>query len=282
MPSISEDWGCARPVYDGVIVTVRDLSQSYPMATTHPAPAHGAAWIAPFLPWTDGTGHPWQGWRRLPIAAAFVLLYLAVSWLLFIRLAAHRQGHYAIDQEALRRFLYAIPDLTDEPLRVVTALLAAPFLNHNDVQIVYVTVLLLLFGIIFEVKEGSARAAPIFFGTTWLGALVAGVLVHLVYPNLIEHEVVEKAWHRTWSGGSAGAYGIMGAFAARARRPGPLLCLIVLWEINVAYWYLRHLTPAFHLTALVAGFAVTRSLLHVIRPARTDGPHGPRRSARRR
>jgi hypothetical protein len=269
-------------VTNRVIVIVGVQPQSYRMATTHPAPAHGAAWIAPFLPWTDGTGHSWQGRRTLPIAAAFVLLYLAVSWLLFVRLAARREGHYAIDQEGLRRFLYAIPDLTDEPLRVLMALLTAPFLNHNDMQIVYVTVLLLIFGVIFEVKEGTARAAPIFFGTTWLGALVAGVLVHLVYPNLIDHEVVEKAWNRTWSGGSAGAYGIMGAFAARARRPGPLLGLIVIWEVNLSFWYLKHLTPAFHLTALFAGFAVTRYLLRPLRPAGTHGLRGLRLGAHRR
>jgi hypothetical protein len=165
---------------------------------------------------------------------------------------------------------------------VVSALLTAPFLNHNDVQIVYVTLLLLLFGVIFEIKEGTVRTALIFFGTTWLGALVAGALVHLLYPDLLDHGVVEKAWNRTWSGGSVGAFGVMGAFAARAGRPWLLLCLMAIWEVNVGFWYLKHLTPAFHLTALIAGFAVTRCLPQVTRPASTDGPHGPRQSARRR
>ncbi len=251
------------------------------MAAMTSALQHGAARIAPFLPWTDGTGHPWQGWRKLPAAAPFVVLYLTASWVLFVRFAARDGGHYAIDQEALRPFLYGIPDLIDEPLRVVSALLTAPFLNHNDVQIVYVTLLLLLFGVIFEIKEGTVRTALIFFGTTWLGALVAGALVHLLYPDLLDHGVVEKAWNRTWSGGSVGAFGVMGAFAARAGRPWLLLCLMAIWEVNVGFWYLKHLTPAFHLTALVAGFAVTRYMLRPIHPAGRDDLRGLRLGAQR-
>lgn len=252
------------------------------MAVTRPTLRSGAARIAPFFPWTDGTGRPWPSWRRLPVAAPFVVVYLAASWVLFVSLAARRDGHYAIDQEALRPFLYGIPDLTDRPLRVLTALLTAPFLNHNDVQIVYVTVLLLLFGVLFEVKEGTLRTALLFFGTTWLGAIVAGALVHLIYPDLLDQRIVEKAWERTWSGGSAGAFGIMGAFAARARRPWPLLLLMIVWELNVGFWYLQHLTPAFHLTALAAGFLVTRFFLRPVRPDGTGRLRGLRLGAQRR
>ena len=48
--------------------------------------------------------------------------------------------------------------------------------------------------------------------------------------------------------------------------PRPLLGLFVLWEINVVLWYLHEYTPAFHLTALLAGFLVTR---HLLAPARS-------------
>lgn len=231
------------------------------MSGAHSADNSALSRIARYLPWTDGTGRPWPGVRRLPMAAPFTLLYLIASWLLFIRFARRRGGDYAIDQEALRPFLYAIPDLTERPARVLRAFATAPFLNHNDVQLVYVTVLLLLFGVVFEAKEGTRRTVLIFLGTTWLGALVAGALVHLLYPELLDNAVLQKAWGRTWSGGSAGCYGIMGALAGRARRPWALLFLMVLWEVNVVLWYLKHLTPAFHMTALAAGFAVTRYLL---------------------
>ncbi len=216
--------------------------------------------IASFLPWTDGTGRRWPCWRRLPRAAAFVLLYLLASWAVFIPLA-WQTGGSAIDQERVRVHLYAIPDLTARPFAVVRALLTAPFLNHNNVQLVYVTVLLLVFGVVFEVREGTLRTALLFFVTTWAGAIVAGVLLHVLYPEPLDHDLLRRAWERTWSGGSAGCFGLMGAFAARARRPLPLLFLFVLWELNVAVWYLKHYTPAFHLTAFVAGFLVTRFLL---------------------
>ena len=216
--------------------------------------------MASFLPWTDGTGRCLPCLRRLPLAAPFVLLYLLVSWALFIPLA-WRAGGSAIDQQRVRDYVYAIPDLTERPFAVVRALLTAPFLNHNDVQLVYVTVLLLAFGIIFEVREGTRRTMLIFFATTWVGAVVAGVLLHLIYPELLDHDLLRRAWQRTWSGGSAGCFGLLGAMTARARRPWPLAVLIVLWELNVAWWYLKHYTPAFHLTAFVTGFLVTRFLL---------------------
>ena len=59
----------------------------------------------------------------------------------------------------------------------------------------------------------------------------------------------------------------MGALAARALRPWLLLGLFALWEINVAIWYLEEYTPAFHLTALLTGFLVTRRALPPIRAA---------------
>lgn len=216
--------------------------------------------IAPFLPWTDGTGRPWRGWWLLP-AAPFLLLYLAVAWALFLPLAQEQNGGYGIDKERLDRFLYHIPDLTENPPRVLLALVTAPFLNHNDVQLVYITVLLLLFGLIFEAREGTARTLLLFFSTTFAGALGAGFLLHLLYPNLIDNEFLARAWGRTWSGGSAAAFGLMGALAARARRPWPLLGLFMLWELGVVIVYLKEYTPAFHLTALFTGFLITRLTL---------------------
>jgi len=56
----------------------------------------------------------------------------------------------------------------------------------------------------------------------------------------------------------------MGALAARARRPVPLLALFAVWEINVVRWYLKEYTPAFHLTALTVGFLLARCLLRPV------------------
>ena len=223
--------------------------------------AGGAGWwgrVAPFLPWTDGTGRAWRGWRAMWWRAPFVPLYLVASWLLFVPNAERTPGNYSIEQDRVDRFLYHIPDLTDDFFRALSTIVTAPWLNHNLVQLVYVTILLALFGVAYEAREGTARMVAIFFGTAFVGAVVAGLLLHLIYPEAWDTAFTRKAWNRTWSGGSAGAFGVMGAFAARARRPWPLLALFVLWEVNVVVWYLREYTPAFHLTALLTGFAVTR------------------------
>lgn len=241
--------------------------------------------LAACLPWTDGAGRPWRGWARLPLAAPFVLLYLAASWAFFL-LAAERQeagayaGKYAIDEARFAPLLFRIPDLGRDPPGALLALVAAPFLNHDHVQIVYVTILLLLFGVPFEAREGPGRAAALFFGTTFAAAIVAGVLLHLIYPAPLDAPLLAVAWERTWSGGSAASFGLMGALAARARVPWPLLGLFALWEINVAVWYLRSYTPAFHLTALVVGFVAMRYLIAPGGVARADrGARGAGRGA---
>ena len=243
------------------LVTGWAASQSYRMASIRPLPVRWYTGLAPFLPWTDGTGRAWPRWSRLPRVAAFNALYLPVAWALFVVFARREDGVYSIDEERLRNYVYAIPDLGDRPLRVLGALLTAPFLNHNHEQLLYVTVLLLAFGAVFEVREGTLRTAALFLGTTWVGAIVAGVLLHAVHPGGLDYDVLNRAWYRTWSGGSAGCYGLMGALTARAQRPWLLGAIFVLWELNLAYWYLKHYTPAFHLTAFATGYLVTRCWL---------------------
>lgn len=226
-----------------------------------PGEGTGRDGFAAYWPWTEGSGRRWRGWARLPLAAPFVLLYLILSWALFLPLAEPRDGKYWIDEERVGAYVYRIPDLTADFPRALRSLITAPFLNHDSVQLVYVTLLALLFGLLFEIREGTRTAALLFFGTSFAGAVVAGILLHLIYPELAEASFLERAWSRTWSGGSAGCFGLMGALAGRARRPGPLLSLFVIWELNIAWWNLRSYTPAFHLTALLFGFLATRYFL---------------------
>jgi hypothetical protein len=233
---------------------------------------------APYRPWTDGPERRWPGWARLPARIPFVLVYLAISWLLFIPLAEPDPEGYRIDPEAVRDFVYHIPDLIDDRARFLRSLATATFLNHNSVQLLYVTVLLLSFGVAFEYHEGSGRTALVFFSATLSGALFAGILLHLLYPELVAGAFFDRAWSRTWSGGSAGSFGLMGALAARARRPWLLLALFVLWEAAVAALYLKEYTSAFHLPALFTGYFIARRLMpRVTRVAQTStvGTVGP-------
>jgi hypothetical protein len=193
--------------------------------------------------------------------APFVTVYLVVSWLLFLPAAHPVRGNFVIDNERVRPFLFHIPDLGDAPATVLVALPTAPWINHNAVQLAYVTALLLLIGLVVEAHEGTARTAAFFFGTTCFGAIVAGSLLHLLYPEIWRGAFIEREWNQVWSGGSVGGYGLMGLLAARARRPELLLVLVVLWETNLFYWYLREYTPVFHLAALLGGFVAARFLV---------------------
>jgi hypothetical protein len=246
-------------------------------ATGVSGPPGGRRRLVPFLPWAEAwaAGRPRPEWRRLPRAAPFVLLYLAASWALFLPTARPVPGNIVTDADGVRRFFYAVPDLSGHPLRALRSLVTAPWFNHNLVQLAYVTVLLLLVGLVFEAREGTGRFVGFFFGTSFAAAVVAGVLLHLLYPALSEATFLRHAWERPWAGGSAGCFGLLGATAARARVPWPLLGLVVCWEANVVWWYLRaEYTPAFHLVALSVGFLVARYAV----PPRSAGA-GPRAPA---
>ncbi len=240
-----------------------------------PDPIHpGRGPLAPYLPWTKRAPRPWPAWTKLPARAPAVLGYLVVSWALFLTLGEPRPGGYGLDTQAYHAWLYHIPELSHAPLEAVGSLFSATMLNHDHVQIIYVTCLLLLFGLAFEVREGTPRAIGIFAITGLVGALVAGVVLHGLVAAWPDVAFIDKAWTRTWSGGSVGAFGLMGALAARARRPAPLLGFFVFWELNVGAWFLRSYTPMFHLTALATGFLITRHLLSNDAPERHKGHKG--------
>lgn len=220
-------------------------------------------WYARSRPWGERAGRyfpaPRQIYRRCPA----VILYILVSVAFFLPTARRVPGNYVTDQDPVRHLFFAIPDLSEHFGLALRSLFTAPFFNHNAVQLVYVILLLLLFGISFEYREGWWRTILVFFVSSFAGAVSAGLLLHLVYPDLVDTPLLQQAWNRSWSGGSAGCFGIMGATAARAPVPWPMLILIVGWEATVVTVYLREYTPAFHLSALLAGFVLAR---YVIRP----------------
>lgn len=225
----------------------------------------GARPFARVVPWGDGSGLATPPYAKFPQRAVVLLAYLVLSWVLFLPFAvpvSGDSGFYSLPAGFRSEWTYAIPDLTRDAAHVFVTFFTAPMLNHDLIQLVYVTFLLLAFGVVFEIKEGWRRALLVFLGGGFVGALVAGILLTLLHPN-VDHPLLEEAWARTWSGGSAGAFALMGAFAARAQRPWLFLSIFAVWEINVGYWFLRSYTPAFHLTALAFGYWVTR---HALKP----------------
>jgi len=191
----------------------------------------------------------------------FVIAYILIAWIVFIPAAERRGRHYWIDDDAVGHLLFQVPDLTKNPLRAMLSIVTGPWINHDSLQLLYVTALLLMFGAVFELREGTLRVVLIFFGTSFVAALCGGFLLHLIYPDIWNTRFFEIAWNRNWTGGSAGCFGLLGAVAARARRPGLLLALFVTWECFIWWVNLRNYTSAFHLSALAAGYLATRFLL---------------------
>lgn len=215
--------------------------------------------LDPFVPWAiQGARRGWPGGLRALARAPATIGYLALSWSVFLAWGEETPDGFGLNQTRFEAFLYEIPELSRAPVEAAGSLVTAPFLNHDGIQLAYVTALLLLFGLVFEVREGTLRAATVFLVSGLAGAIVAGLLLHGLIDLFPRVPLLERAWTRTWSGGSAGAFGLMGALSARAQRPAPLLGFFVFWELNVGWWYLESYTPAFHLTALAVGFAWTR------------------------
>lgn len=219
--------------------------------------------IGNVIPWHGSALDYYPRLATAPRRCPAVILYSLVSIAFFLPTARRVPGNYVTNQDPVRHLFYAIPDLSQHVGLALRSLFTAPFFNHNAVQLVYVILLLLLFGIPFEYHEGWWRTVLIFFATSFVGAVSAGLLLHFIYPNILASQFLEQDWERSWSGGSAGCFGIMGATAARAPVPWPMLLLVVAWEATVVAVYLREYTPAFHLSALVAGFLMAR---YVIRP----------------
>jgi hypothetical protein len=147
--------------------------------------------LACYLPCTDGTGRTVGSWRRLPVAVACSVGYLILSWALFVPLSYDDGGKYKIDEERVDPYIYRIPDLSDDFFHALRSLVTAPFLNHDSLQLIYVTLLVMLFGVIFEVREGPRTAVLVFFGSTFFAAIFGGVLLHLIYPELWEASYLE-------------------------------------------------------------------------------------------
>ncbi len=221
-----------------------------------------------FLPWRrqDGSRRPWPSdwWRRFPGVLAYssfaVLLFVVQAWMagrsqVPLRDVVLSFGPWEVP---LSFFAFEIPHLFTNVPKTLLNFGTAIWINGHPVQLVYVLVLLALFAVAFEIREGTKRTALVFWGTSVAGSIVAGVILHVLVGLGLEAAWIDTAWGRLWAGGSAGAFGIMGAFAARARKPWLLMLIFIVWELNVEYWFLKSYTVAFHLSALAIGFAWVR------------------------
>jgi hypothetical protein len=190
--------------------------------------------------------------RRCPWVVPVLLVPSWITWLTIER-----------DLEVTEHLLfYHIPDITRDPLALLLNLTVTPLVNTETDQVILITVLIGTFGVIVERRLGALAALALFWGTSAVGALGGGLLLHTLYPLFPEvHAFAEGGWYRVFNGASAGAFGFMGAYAAMARWPLLWIGLFCVWE--PAFWLLvsGDFTSAFHILAFVTGFVTVRYVL---------------------
>lgn len=227
-----------------------------------PDPAHpGPSPLGKFLPWRAPDGRrtplPPNWWARMPAH----LVYLFVTTVLFgVWVVVYDRRIENVPSLLVTVFVHEIPQLFTNIPRTLVNFALGPWFNYHPVQLLYVYILLLLFGVWFEIREGTARAVLVFYLTSIAAAVLAGALLHAMAATF-DADWIDREMGRLWAGGSAGAFGLMGGYAARAKRPWPLLLIFVVWEVNVEFWHLKSYTPAFHFIALAVGFVLVRYFL---------------------
>ncbi|MEX0784319.1 MAG: hypothetical protein WD557_16885 [Dehalococcoidia bacterium] len=194
--------------------------------------------------------------RRPSELPAITLWYLVIAWTLFLVVAAI---DFTNRRELADPFGYSIGDLGENLPRALVVLPVATFVNVGVLQILYVTAILAAVSPRAVARDGQLLTAAVFLGTSIAAGLVAGLVLHTL-DGRVTHPILDEAWERSWNGGSAGCYGLIGLLAARSRRPWLMLGLVGAWEIGLVGAHLRSFTPAFHVSALLAGFVAGRWL----------------------
>lgn len=190
---------------------------------------------------------PWATLAYLAGTTALVLWYLDQYAFLPER----------VPQAVVDFWAFRIEELWFEPGDLALHLVLSVWANYYLLQFLYVSALVAGFGTWFERNEGGARTAGVFYTASIAGAVVAGFIL-LGLDGASDAAWIDRELSRVWVGGSAGAFGLVGATAARARDPWGLLVAALVWELGLGLWYLRSSTPLFHVTALATGFLLAR------------------------
>ncbi|MCS7296192.1 MAG: hypothetical protein RMK15_08780 [Chloroflexota bacterium] len=218
-------------------------------------------------------------WPGLPIPWP-ILLYLAVMWCQFLGMQLAGVENV---QRASRPYSFYIHHIFDDPVRAAWSSLTAPFLAFTWPQAIYVTVIFVFIGTRVFRQFGTFWGIVLFFATSILGAVGAGLALHIIYPHISDWDLFRRAMYRSWGGGSVAGFGFAAIVAARSRHPWRYVGLVMLWEANVVFWELRSYTTALHNMAFWPTFIIfrwvirgplpsPRLLLRLRRTLPTSGP----------
>lgn len=197
--------------------------------------------------------------RRVPWIVWAILL---PSWIFFLA-TGERATH---DTEQI--LFFYVPDLVEGPLRVIPNLTVTPWVNTETDQILLITGLVGIFGTLVERRVGGLPTLAIFWITSAAGAVFGGLLWHLLHPLFPDFHPIANAELRVFNGASAGAFGLMAAYAALSPRPWIVVGLFVVWEPTFWYFISEDYTSVIHIIAFATGFFMVWRALAVTRVER--------------
>lgn len=188
-----------------------------------------------------------QWWKSRPLLLPWVVVIVlgpSIYTVFFVERDMYDTEHLL--------YLY-VPDLVERPWRLLPNLLITPLINLDGEQIFIVVLLVCTFGIILEWKQG----APVSLGAYWVSsaaaALLAGIVWHLLSPSLGHLEAFQQPAERVYNGGSAGAFGLVGGYAAISPRPWLWILLFLMWETGYALAS-EGFIPVFHVFGFFGGY----------------------------
>jgi len=148
-------------------------------------------------------------------------------------------------------------DILRSPLRFISAILIGPIFHNSTEHILFITGTFLWLVQSFEVRVGAIRTFILFLICTAIAATLvsAGMVIAGHFwpkdPNLI------SGFSRTWMGGSAGLFGIIGASSHQSRRIWVVPAIAITFE---TWNHFLHGTSMFtsigHMVAMTAGFLI--------------------------
>ena len=214
----------------------------------------------PALPWTwpwcAVDGRPLRPMELL-LSRKFSILYLAVIWPLWLGYGGDLE---CIDVGGTLGCIGALwpEEIISNPLKFLVSLVLAPWFHHSGGEhIFFVTLGFMLFMQSFEVREGSVKAALMFFSSV----AVAGILVALsmnmgdvLWPN---NDIINQGIGRNWKGGSAGFFGIIGASAHQSNSRWLVILIAVIFETWNYYTHgISTFTSVAHMMSMAYGFLI--------------------------
>lgn len=193
------------------------------------------------------------GLRHAPL----VLLFLVVAWTIFLRMV---RANGWISPTARPKIGFVATLWTADPWYAFVQSHVGIVIQHSWGQIIYVSLLLVVFGIAYERRVGSLRTLVVFYGACLIG--IATLLAVLSWAFLAGP--TSFAWriaHTSWSGASVGCFGLVGAWIATTRHPGWYASLWSLYVVVVEWTLVPSVAVLMHATGFGFGFLLTRLAL---------------------